>query len=110
MNEITIIGLAGIAGAVVTIWTLIEKVTNKFKSPLDTLTERVDRLEEQADANSTKLIHDHASFENQKEMNTLILKSCSALMKHGADSNHTGELNRLAGEIDELVYRKGGSL
>lgn len=104
--EPALLWVAAICCALTAIWAFAEKALK----PMKDLMSRVEKLEKVAETNHDKLDRDHESFRHQEEINILILKSCSLLMKHCADNNHTGELSRQAAEIDKLVYTKSGSL
>lgn len=115
--EPALLWLAGICAAICTIWGLSSKVSAAVKKPtedlktdLESLKKRTTALETVATANKEKLIHDHDSLAAQEEINWMLLKSVSLLLKHNADGNHTGELARQASEIDQYIYKKGGSL
>ncbi len=104
--EPALLWLAGICGAIMTIWGVVEKLTK----PVRDLGKRVSALEDKAEANTDKLVHDHESFLKQEAINVALLRSQSALLKHCADGNHTGQLTTLAKELDEMIYEKGGKV
>lgn len=115
--EPALMWLAGICAAIATIWGLSSKVSAAVKKPtvelkadLESLKTRTEILESLAAANKDKLTHDHESLAAQEEINWMLLKSVSLLLKHNADGNHTGELAKQASEIDHYIYKKGGAL
>lgn len=101
-----LIWLAGICASITGVITFAKVV----KKPYDDLDKRISDVEKAVESNVRKLDRDHDSFTSQEEVNHMILKSCSLLMKHCADNNHTGELAAAAKELDAYIYRKGGSL
>ena len=104
--EPALLWLAGICGAILSIWSVVDKAVK----PVKDLTRRVESLESKASHNAEKLVRDHESFERQEEINFAMIKSQSALLKHCASGNHTGQLEALAKELDEMIYRKGGKV
>ena len=104
--EPALLWVAGICAAIVTILGCIEKLTK----PVKDLKTRVDKLEDLAATNSKKLINDHESLTAQEDINMMLLKSTSLLLKHNATGNHNGELAKQADEIDQYIYKKGGSI
>lgn len=104
--EPALLWVAGIAAALVTIGGFFGKMSQPYKA----LLKRIEKLEHDGEERDKKLIHDHDSFQKQEEINVMTLKSLSVIMKHFADNNHTGELGKLAHEVDDLVYKRSGSL
>ena len=103
-NEVILAGT--ICSALLGIWALIEKVIKPFND----LKGRVITLEQRSASTQTRLSKGDHSFENQEKINTMILGSCSLLMKHCADSNHTGQLTAQAKVIDDFLMDKGGHI
>ena len=103
-NELIFAG--AICSALLGIWALIEKVVKPFND----LKSRLDALEQRSDSTQTRLSKDDHSFENQEKINVMILAACSLLMKHCADSNHTGQLTAQSKIIDDFLMEKGGHI
>lgn len=101
-----IVALASLCVALTGIWTFCEKVMKPFKD----FEKRLTAAEKRAEENHGKLVHDHVSLREQEKVNGLMLESCSLLMKHCADTNHTGELKAHAKKVDAYIYDKGGQI
>lgn len=104
--QVGIVALAGLCVALTGIWTFCEKVMKPFKE----FERRLSAAERRAEENHGKLVHDHTSLKEQEKVNKLVLQSCSILMKHCADTNHTGELKAHAEKVDSFIYDKGGQI
>lgn len=107
--EPAVLWLAGICAALLGIWGFIEKIYNKMHHPIEELESRVKKIEEKVGSNAGELDADHAALAKQEKINTLILRSCSLLMRHCADNNHTGQLQHQADAVDEFMLEESGS-
>lgn len=101
-----IVALASLCVALTGIWTFCDKVMRPFKE----FEKRLTAAEKRAEENYSKLVHDRASLREQERVNRLVLESCSLLMKHCADTNHTGELKSHATKVDAYIYDKSGQI
>ena len=112
MNELQtgLLWLAGICVALTGIWAFVEKIRKPFIDVRVRL-EVLERKSEDHERESTQVLQRHLEMmQNQEEVNELLLKSTSLLMKHGADKNHTGELAAMANDLDAFVRHKGSAL
>lgn len=115
--EATLIWAAGICAAIATIWGLVNKISAALKKPVndlaevvDSLSKRMDDLENTARKNAQRLGDGDHSFEIQAQMNKHMLHSMSLLLKHCADGNHSGQLQKQAEILDDFIASKAGEL
>ena len=107
--EPAVLWLAGICAALLGTWGFVEKVYSKVHAPIENMEKRIKELEAKVGSNNDKLSSDHEALAKQEKINTLILRSCSLLMRHCADNNHTGQLQRQADAVDEFMLEESGS-
>lgn len=119
MNQVeaALIWAAGICAAIATIWGLVNKISATLKKPVndlaavvDSLSKRMDDLENTARKNAQRLGDGDHSFEIQAQMNKHMLHSMSLLLKHCADGNHSGQLQKQAEILDDFIASKAGEL
>lgn len=115
--EATLVWAAGICTAIVTIWGLVNKVIGVIRKPVndlavivDSLSKRMDDLENTARKNAQRLGDGDHSFEIQAQMNKHMLHSMSLMLKHCADGNHSGQLQKQAEILDDFIASKAGEL
>ena len=112
MNELQsgIVWLAGICVALTGIWAFIEKVRKPYRDVIARLAALEDHAEDH-ERESIALINKNGEMlQHQEEVNERLMKATSLLMKHCADNNHTGELTRMANDLDDFILHKGSSL
>ena len=107
--EPAVLWLAGICAALLGIWGFVEKVYSKAHAPIENMEKRIKELEAKVGSNNYELSSDHEALAKQEKINTLILRSCSLLMRHCADNNHTGQLQHQADAVDEFMLEESGS-
>lgn len=112
MNELQtgLLWLAGLCVALTGIWAFVEKIRKPFVDVRVRL-EVLERKSEDHEKKSTQVLQRHLEMmQHQEEVNEWLLKSTSLLMRHCADGNHTGQLNKAADDLDSFVRHKGSTL
>lgn len=104
--EPALLWLAGICGAVLSIWGVITKLTQPHKD----LEARVTRLEDRVESNESRLTSDHKSLQEQEGFNRIVLESLGLMLEHEATGNHTVQLQHQADKVHEYLYDKAGKL
>lgn len=95
LGEITISQLVAWGAIIFSLITYLKTATK----PIKDFTDRVDKIEEHQG-------NDLKRLDEMEECMHLLLKSTRALLDHGTDNNHTGELKKMKSEIDEYLINK----
>lgn len=88
------------------VWQIIDKIIQPFK----TVNDRLESLETKIYSNTGKIEKDFSALQEQEKINMMLLKSCSLLLQHCADENHTGQLKEQSKVIDDFLFTKGGKV
>lgn len=106
-----------ICGALVTVFTLWDRIEARVKSlnqPTKTLEQRVDELERKVDLEyksilagyDEKLQRDYDSINSIKKTMNLVIKSQWVLVKHAEDGNNVQQLKEVSKELSEYIFEK----
>lgn len=97
-------------GSLCTAIFAIVKMAKLVAKPNKEQNERIEHLEKEMVEVKQKLNKDYNSMGEQQEINTLNLKSLHALLSHALDGNNTHEMEACKEEIQERLFREGGSI
>lgn len=97
-------------GSLCTAIFAIVKMAKMVAKPNKEQNQRIEDLEKRVGTCEDKLGKDWISMGEQQEINTLNLKSLHALLSHALDGNNTHEMEACKEEIQERLFREGGSI
>ena len=97
-------------GSLCTAIVAVGKLINLASKPNKDQNIRLTKLEDRMAKCESKLLNDNQSMIEQQEINSLTLKSLHALLSHALDGNNNSEMERCKEEIQERIFKDGGSI
>lgn len=97
-------------GSLCTAIVAVGKLINLASKPNKDQNIRLTKLEDRMAKCESKLLNDNQSMIEQQDINSLTLKSLHALLNHALDGNNNSEMERCKEEIQERVFKDGGSI
>ena len=94
--------LAVLVGAIVWVVTMVKKL----KAPHETLEARVAANEAKIKVNAQHLDNDNKRFQEQEEVNRLLLRSVLNMQSHMLDGNHTNEMKQCRDDINQYLLNR----
>lgn len=104
--EPALIWVAGICGAILSIWGLLSKI----KEPYDSLDKRVEALEKKVEINQEHLEKDLKRLDKQARISQMDLESLTLILEHLATGNHNRQMQDQADKIKKFMVEESTNI